>query len=331
MTTLGNPILAGLGTLALIGAFSERAPVRCSETTQFFVDATVAQWQDTGVTVQQGDLVFVQATGSACAIGGCIGCEPPDGSPTIDPTSQPPTYLCQGRAFMSLCGAVGIPASGAVACPPQTPNGVLLDDGVDIDGMGVSGTSRGFPGMYGPGFVGSDFAAQAPVSGNIYLAVNDDTFNCFSDNCFGFNVTIQTSSGRLEVPVDIKPKSCPNPLNVNSKGLLPVAILGTQEFDVMEIELVSLSLRGVSPISVHLEDVATPDAPFIDKEDCSDCNDLGPDGFLDLTMKFDKQTVVEAIGDVQDGDCVSLILQAELADGTAVAGEDVVIILKKGK
>ena len=34
------------------------------------------------------------------------------------------------------------------------------------------------------------------------------------------------------VPIDIKPQSCPNPLNVNSKGVLPVAILGTDTFDV---------------------------------------------------------------------------------------------------
>jgi len=36
----------------------------------------------------------------------------------------------------------------------------------------------------------------------------------------------------IEVPVDIKPTSCPNPLNVKSRGVLPVAILGTADFDV---------------------------------------------------------------------------------------------------
>ena len=132
------------------------------------------------------------------------------------------------------------------------------------------------------------------------------------------------------VPIDIKPQSCPNPLNVKSKGLLPVALLGTADFDVSEIDPVSVRLAGVAPLRSNIEDVATPFA-FPEKEDCNDCTDLGEDGFDDLTLKFDTQEIVSALGAVKDGDCLLLELTGNLQDGTPIVGEDVVLILKKGK
>ena len=36
----------------------------------------------------------------------------------------------------------------------------------------------------------------------------------------------------ITISIDIKPGSCPNPLNSNSQGVLPVALLGTEDFDV---------------------------------------------------------------------------------------------------
>ena len=47
------------------------------------------------------------------------------------------------------------------------------------------------------------------------------------------------------VTVDIKPQSCLNPLNVKSKGMLPVAILGSDVFDVNEIDIDSLEILGI--------------------------------------------------------------------------------------
>ena len=135
----------------------------------------------------------------------------------------------------------------------------------------------------------------------------------------------------IEVPLDIKPTSCPNPLNVKSKGVLPVAILGTEEFDVNDIDPASVRLEGVAPLRWALEDVATPYEPYVEKEDCMDCNQCGPDGYTDLTLKFNKQEIITVLGDVEDGDCLVLTLQGELLDGTPIYGEDVVKILKKGK
>jgi hypothetical protein len=137
----------------------------------------------------------------------------------------------------------------------------------------------------------------------------------------------------INVPLDIKPTSCPNPLNVKNKGVLPVAILGTEDFDVTQVDPATIELEGVAPLRWDWEDVATPYEPFVGKEDCmEDCTTDGPDGFLDLTLKFYTQEVVEAIGEVNDGDCLVLTLTGNLFEefsGTPIIGEDVVLILKK--
>ena len=75
--------------------------------------------------------------------------------------------------------------------------------------------------------------------------------------------------------------------------------------------------------------MATPFNEVID--DALDCIDEGPDGFDDLTLKFRTQDVVTALGAVSDGDVLVLQLSGSLLDGTPIAGEDVVIIRKKGK
>ncbi len=139
----------------------------------------------------------------------------------------------------------------------------------------------------------------------------------------------------IEVPLDIKPMSCPNPLQVKGNGVLPVAILGTSDFDVTLIDVSTITLEGVSPLRSSIEDVATPyDGGFDDPPDRLDCGIAGEDGLADLTLKFDKQAVVAALGDVEDGDVLLLTLTGNLtedAGGTAIIGQDVVWIRKKGK
>lgn len=138
----------------------------------------------------------------------------------------------------------------------------------------------------------------------------------------------------IAVPVDIRPGSCPNPLNCKAKGVLPVAIAGTAELDVTQIDPVTIRLAGVAPLGSDIEDVTTPFEPFTGKQDCDiDCNTVSPDGFPDLTLKFDLQEVIAALGNaVQDGACLVVELTGNLreeAGGTAIVGEDVMRILCK--
>ncbi|MHC4133091.1 MAG: hypothetical protein ACYSSP_10020 [Planctomycetota bacterium] len=139
---------------------------------------------------------------------------------------------------------------------------------------------------------------------------------------FAFNVLAPVL---IPVSIDIKPGSCPNPLNINSKGVLPVAILGTGDFDVQEIDPASIRLADVAPLRWSSEDVATP---IIDGEEC-ECTEDGPDGITDLMLKFDNQEIVDALGEVVDGEELPLTLTGELFDGTPVESRDCVIISKK--
>ena len=116
--------------------------------------------------------------------------------------------------------------------------------------------------------------------------------------------------------------------------MLPVAILGTEDLDIATIDPASIRLAGVAPIRSNVEDVGTPFEPFVGKGSIYDCNIEGPDGYIDLTLKFDTQEIVEALGEVEDGEGLVLTLTGNLLeefDETPIEGEDVVVILKKGR
>jgi hypothetical protein len=136
----------------------------------------------------------------------------------------------------------------------------------------------------------------------------------------------------LPVPVDIKPTSCPNPLNTRSKGVLPVAILGADGVDVTTIDPATVRLEGVAPLRWGMEDVATPFEPWLGKSDCrKDCTTEGADGYMDLTLKFKTQEVVAVLDAALDRECMVLTLTGNFFDGRAFEGEDVVLILYRGE
>jgi hypothetical protein len=137
----------------------------------------------------------------------------------------------------------------------------------------------------------------------------------------------------FEVYIDIKPGSCPNPLNVKSKGVLPLAVLGTAEFDVSNIDpaTIQLSREGVEgeifPLRWSYEDVGTP----FEGELCG-CHALNGDGIIDLSLKFDMQALVTTLklGEVK-GSTLPLTLTGNLKEefgGTPIEGQDCIRVLK---
>ncbi|MEA3336984.1 MAG: vWA domain-containing protein [Chloroflexota bacterium] len=146
--------------------------------------------------------------------------------------------------------------------------------------------------------------------------------------------------GEMGVPLDIHPTSCPNPINTKSGGLTSAALLGTADFDVTQIDPATIVLFNaglqdpieVSPLRWAFEDVATPFEPYLNKPlDIYACTEQGPDGYLDITLKFRTGELVTAMGEVNDGDALILTLTGNLLDGTPFVGEDVVKIVKKGR
>ena len=135
---------------------------------------------------------------------------------------------------------------------------------------------------------------------------------------------------RIEVYLDIKPTSCPNPFNMGANGVLPVAILGTADCDVYNIDVSTLTLAGVAPIEsmTNYEDVS---APLYDPSEACECTTEGPDGYMDLTLKFERQAIAAALGEVNDGDIIPLTVTGESHEGLEISGIDCIVIKKKGK
>jgi len=142
------------------------------------------------------------------------------------------------------------------------------------------------------------------------------------------HVTI-TVVNTVPVPLDIKPGACPNPINRGAKGFLPVAIQGFEGVDVAYIDPATIRLEGIAPVKWAVEDVATPYYPFIDKVlNNMSCNTAGPDGFVDLTLKFDNLSISALLAGHLKGDIVKLHITGVLMNGTQIAGEDIVVIVK---
>jgi hypothetical protein len=116
-----------------------------------------------------------------------------------------------------------------------------------------------------------------------------------------------------------------------------MAIVGTDTFDVREIDTTSIVLKRadgiggtVSPIRKRdgrigiIEDVATP----FDCELC-DCHELGGDGIDDLVMHFSTRDMVRTLhlNYVDWGDTVKLTVSGYLLDGREFTASDCITIV----
>jgi len=155
-------------------------------------------------------------------------------------------------------------------------------------------------------------------------SVNDSKGDVFFDSIANSAIVPQS----LEVALDIKPQSCPNPINRDSNGLIPVAILGSDNLDVSQIDVSTLELVGPGvgsafPVKMDLEDVSTPVTN--NGQQCI-CNEEAGDGLTDLTLKFRKKDVTNILGAANLNDQVPLSIKGSLLDGTPFTGTDCVVI-----
>ena len=117
--------------------------------------------------------------------------------------------------------------------------------------------------------------------------------------------TCNAAPSSIEVSIDIKPGSDENPINLRSRGVIPVAILGTASFNVADIDESSLKFgpNGASPFKTsHIEDI-------------------NMDGFLDLNARFKTEDVGFSDTDTEGK------LEGQTIEGIAIFGTDQIRIV----
>jgi hypothetical protein len=135
----------------------------------------------------------------------------------------------------------------------------------------------------------------------------------------------------MDTPVDVKPGSDVNPVNLRSNGVLPVAVLGSADFDVTTIDPSTILLNGVAPLRWSIADVCGPSpypqdpaAPMMDDNEDMEM----PDGYDDLTLKFSTPEIAASLGEVARGDIVTLYFSAETTGGITLTGEEDIRIVQ---
>jgi len=122
----------------------------------------------------------------------------------------------------------------------------------------------------------------------------------------GFDVTLPQPV--IEVEIDIKPGSDPNSINLKSKGVVPLAVLTTNDFDASTVDpaTVRFGPDDAEAVQYALEDV-------------------DEDGDIDMILHFKTQDLR------LNGNSIEATLSGETFGGMPIQGTDTVNIVPKGK
>jgi hypothetical protein len=233
---------------------------------------------------------------------------------------------------------VEVLSSGNTPMANYLPTGVLAEGGdflgdfVELQGTLLEKTSSGFNDSYliddgsGPvvmfvdGTTGIDEDRVDSFIGRT-IRVRGAT-KCYNDEgeiLPRFDADIEGVS----VPFDIKPGSCENPFNMKVAGVLPVAILGSADLDVANIDPASLRLEGVKAKMTALEHVMDATGSACDPA----CAPLPSDDYMDLVAKFAAASVAEALYGTSIGEPIPLRLTGNFLDGRPFDAVDCVQIV----
>ena len=132
----------------------------------------------------------------------------------------------------------------------------------------------------------------------------DNTFFYLDD----FAITADAGPGRgcppppfIPVAIDIKPGSDPNSINIWDRGVIPVAIIGTADFDASSVDPATVAFGPAGAAIAHL---------------AGHISDVNGDGLQDLLLHFSRSETGIVCGNT------GAVLTGQTFAGLAVEGED---------
>jgi hypothetical protein len=240
------------------------------------------------------------------------------------------TYL--GGADGDLGSGIAVDADGSAYVTgltrsedfPTTPG--TLDVSYNGDGdafvakLAASGASLAYSTYLGGSGFDSGLGIAVDAAGAAYLSgytgsadfpTTPGALDISANGVYDAFVT-KLAAGAVSVPIDIKPGSSTNPINLASRGLVPVAILSTDSFDATTVD----------PASVCFGDAEDPS-----QRDCTEAHgkghreDVNGDGRLDLLLHYETQQTGIDTGDT------TACLTGKTSTGVDIAGCDSITIV----
>ena len=179
------------------------------------------------------------------------------------------------------------------------PDTATLWDG---NSLPSAGTSRAFDGGLWD-ILTFDVTAAFDVPGTKTLNVDGTTFS----DCLGLVLMLlELEPTAIEVVIDVKPGEVVNPINLQSKGVIPVAILTTDQFDAQNINPLEVRFGRGQAIEAHLR---------------GHLEDVNGDGRLDMVLHFRVQQSGILPTDLE------VCLTGNTTNGTPFQGCDSVTVL----
>jgi hypothetical protein len=190
-------------------------------------------------------------------------------------------------------------------------SGAALDDTVTGDGDA-------------DGFIdsGSEYDVTMALR-NVYVLAPGESATFETKTLFGTGAPEDV--GGLEASIDIMPDSDRNPINLANRGVIPISILTTDDFDASTVNVGTVEFAGATAFHSALEDV-------------------DDDGDLDLVLQFRTQETDlldryrdRVMADLADGDLDSSRQELEVSltgktlDGEGFQGTDTVDLFLAGR
>ena len=136
----------------------------------------------------------------------------------------------------------------------------------------------------------------APLPFGIFTFFNTTT----GENATIFSSRMDFREAVQKVEIDVKPGSDPNAVNPRSMGVIPLAVLGSVDFDATQVDFSEVAFGPGAAPPVHDGHV----------------EDVNGDGFVDMVFHFNTQDTGIACGDTE------ATLSGETSAGDAITGTD---------